>query len=340
MLALRAELRQQTYQPGPYRTFFIYDPKKRCISAAPFRDRVVHHALCQIIHPELEKRLIADTYANRTGKGTHKAIRRCQYFLRRHDYVLKADIQKYFPSIDLEILKSQIARYIKCPRTRWLTDLIIDNSNPQEIVLNYYAGDHLFTPVERRKGLPMGNLTSQLFANFYLSGFDHFVKEVLRRPYIRYVDDFLVFGDSRAALEKDLERIKNWLAEHLRLNLHPDKTHIVPCRQGITFLGQRIFRDYRRLRRQNVQRFYKRLRRRLKDFSADELPPEKLEAQLNSWMGHARQADTWRLRNNIRRQLIFQHRLLVLETPKGAWRVLERPQKKAGGQPESDPPAF
>ncbi|HAD10942.1 MAG TPA: RNA-dependent DNA polymerase, partial [Saprospirales bacterium] len=194
LLRLAEELRTDTYQPGAYRTFLIHDPKQRMISAAPFRDRVVHHALCNIIEPIFEPTLITHTYANRKGKGIHAGIRYCQECVRKYSYVLKSDIKKYCPGIDHDILIKIIARKIKCTRTLLLIDRIIDNSNPQEIVLDYFPGDNLFTTSQRRKGLPMGNLTSQFFANLYLSPLDHFIKEELQMEgYARYVDDLIIF---------------------------------------------------------------------------------------------------------------------------------------------------
>jgi retron-type reverse transcriptase len=190
ILTLRDELVTQTYQPGAYRAFYIHDPKRRLISAAPYRDRVVHHALCRVIEPIFERGFIFDSYANRLGKGTHAALDRATQLARRYPYALKCDIEKYFPSIDHAILLERIERKIKCRRTLWLIERIVANSNPQEDVVRYFPGDDLFTPAERRRGIPIGNLTSQFFANIYLDGFDHFVQERLGQPaYVRFADD-------------------------------------------------------------------------------------------------------------------------------------------------------
>ena len=325
LLRLHEELTERSYHPGPYNTFKIYDPKERMISAAPFRDRVVHHALCNIIEPIFEPTLISDTYANRKRKGTHAGIHRCQHFLHQHQYVLKADIRKYFPSIDHDILKQIIRRKIKCRPTLALIDTIIDNSNPQEKVLDYYEQDNLFSPLERKKGIPMGNLTSQFFANLYLSPFDHYVKEDLDvKGYVRYVDDFVIFHNNKASLHEIKRQIQDFLANQLRLVVHPRKTQISPCRDGITFLGQRIFTTHRRLTRKNVNRFRKRLRHRLKEYKAGKIAPELMECQLNSWLGHAKQADTYRLRKQIYNYLVFQEGLNLFESDRFAWRLLEQ----------------
>jgi retron-type reverse transcriptase len=176
---IKYELESKTYQPGRYKTFEICEPKRRLISAAPYRDRVVHHALCNIIVPIFEKTFISDSYANRLGFGTHRALYRFTNFARSNSYILQCDIKKYFPSINHEILKFLLRRKLKCQDTLWLLDTIIDSSNPQESVIDYFPGDDLLSPLQPNKGLPIGNLTSQFFANVYLNSLDHFVKEEL-----------------------------------------------------------------------------------------------------------------------------------------------------------------
>jgi retron-type reverse transcriptase len=201
LLTLQNELLTQRYRPGAYTTFTIREPKTRLISAAPYRDRVVHHALCNVIEPLFERTFIYDSYACRQAKGTHAAVERFSRFCRQYRDIFKADLAQYFPSIDHDILFAILSRTIRDRRTRWLIRQIIDASNPQPPVLHYFPGDDLFMPITRRKGLPIGNLASQLFANIYLNGFDHFVKETLRcRAYIRYCDDFVVFSDDKQAL--------------------------------------------------------------------------------------------------------------------------------------------
>jgi len=200
LLSLARQLVEGTYRPGRYVTIEVHDPKKRLVSAAPFRDRVVHHALCAVIQPIFEVGFIDNTFANRKGKGTHKAIGVFERYRDRHAHVLRCDIFRYFPAIDHEILKAEFRRRIACAKTLALMDLIVDGSNAQEPVNLHYPGDDLLAPLKRRRGLPIGNLTSQFFANLYLDRFDHFVTEVLRAPYVRYVDDFALFHDDLAVL--------------------------------------------------------------------------------------------------------------------------------------------
>lgn len=292
---LQEELTNQCYQPGNYKTFFINDPKKRMISAASFRDRVVHHALCNITEPLFEKTFIFDSYANRKGKGMHKAIERFQYYARKYPYVLKCDIRKFFPSLDHEILKQEIRWKIQCPETLRLMDLIIDNSNEQEKHVVYFPGDDLFTPFHQRLGLPIGNLTSQIWANVYLNRFDHFVKEELRVPgYIRYVDDFVLFSQSKKQLNNWKKLLQNRLAK-LRLIMHPNKTQIFPVEKGVTFLGFRIFPNHRYVKKENRRRHKRFLNKKLQLKKAGLLSAEQMESGLNSWLGHIRFGQNQRL---------------------------------------------
>lgn len=302
-LQLLHELRTCTYQPGAYKAFFIYEPKQRLISAAPFRDRVVHHMLINVIGPRFERRFIFDSYANRAGKGTHAAIRRLQYFMRQAQYVLKCDLRLYFPSIDFAILKQEIRRVIADQQTLWLIDTIIDGSNPQVEANWYFAGDDLFTPFERRRGLPIGNLTSQFFANVYLNAFDHFVKEKLRAPfYLRYVDDSAFVHDSPAHLQSLLLPLQDFL-DRFRIKLHLDKCQIRPVARGQRFLGQIVYPTHRRLPPENVRRFTKRLRRFQKNYAVRKTSLPEIRHSLMSWLGHARQADTWKLRHALMSRL-------------------------------------
>ena len=180
LIGLQRELRDGSYEPGRYRTFEIHEPKPRLISAAPFRDRVVHHAVTQVLEPIFEKRFSQDSFACRKGLGTHRAIAKAKQGMRRYRFVLKCDIRKYFPSIDHDILKGQLAAAVKCRRVLDLAGRIIDGSNPQELVNSYFPGDDLFAPFERRRGLPLGNQTSQFFANVYLDPLDQRISRELR----------------------------------------------------------------------------------------------------------------------------------------------------------------
>jgi len=237
LLRLQEELRTHTYQPGPYRSFIIREKKPRLISAAPFRDRVVHHALCNIIEPIFDRAFLFDAYACRKGKGTHAAVERASMYARRFRYVLKCDIERYFPSIDHECLLRLIGRTIWDKDVLWLVGLIIAGSNLQPPITRYFPGDDLWTPFERRRGMPIGNQTSQFFANIYLDGLDHYAKESLGLPgSIRYVDDMLVFHHEKRAWHETLLAFSTD-CEGLRLRFQPRKCLVAPVTAGFTFLG-------------------------------------------------------------------------------------------------------
>ena len=305
LFQLQDRLNSKTYQPGAYTTFEIKEPKPRLISAAPYRDRVVHHALFNIIVPIFERTFVAESYANRFRFGTHRALQRFIEFARSNRYLLQCDIQKYFPSIDHAILKSLIRRKIKCPNTLWLIDTIIDNSNPQIPVVAYFPGDDLLTPQSRRHGLPIGNLTSQFLANVYLNGFDHFVKEKFKiTRYVRYVDDFALFSDDYDLLKEARLAIEDYLVS-LRLKIHPVKSQLIATKHGASFLGFRVLPHYIRVRNENLKRARRRLRNLQADLAQGKITIRDVSQSIRSWVAHLEHGDTWRLREEIFEKLHF-----------------------------------
>ena len=299
LLSIQTQLQHQTYQPGAYRTFEIFEPKPRIIAAAPYIDRVVHHALCNVIVPIFEHTLIRDCYANRIGYGTHRALKRFTQFARSSRYVLQCDIQKYFPSIDREILKSLIRRKIQCRETLWLIDRIIDNGNHVEIPIRYFPGDTLLTPLERSTGLPIGNLTSQFFANIYLNGLDHFIQEQLKIPkYLRYVDDFSLFGDDLDRLTAARRSIEAYLAT-LRLIIHPIKSQLFETTCGANFVGFRVLSDRIRVRGDSLRRGRKRYQQNCLKVRSGKMTIEDMNQSTQSWLAHLQHADSWQLQQKI-----------------------------------------
>jgi len=293
---LEQELREQTYQPGKYSNFYIHEPKKRLISAAPFRDRVIHHALCNVTQPHFERLFIADSYANRVGKGTHRAIDRCQQFARKYQYVLQCDIAQFFPSIDHALLRETLKSMLPDESALWLIDRILASGQgvlAGEYDMVYFPNDDLLA-MDRPRGLPIGNLTSQLWANCYMNSFDHCVRRELGcAAYLRYVDDFLLFGD-------DKSEIMNWRdaivvrLEKLRLTLHKGSAHPRPVSAGISFLGFRIFPDYRRVKQRKGFAFRRKLRHLLRSAGR-----ETVRASVQGWINHVRYADTFHLRQSM-----------------------------------------
>lgn len=308
LFALQEELQTQTYQPGTYRHFYIHEPKERKVSAAPFRDRVVHHALCQVIEPIFERRFISDSYACRVGKGTHRALKRAQEFLRQHTYVFHGDILKFFPSIDHQILLEILGRHIADAATMDLIRRILASGADaltDEYPMQWFPDDDLFTPLTRSRGLPIGNLTSQFWANVYLNELDHYVKRTLRcRAYVRYMDDFLVFGNDKAELHRVRQAIAEFL-QTLRLTLHPRKQRVYPVRTGMDFVGFVSFPHRVKLRRDNVRRFTRRLRRFQREYAAGHITRAQIEQSLQSWIAHSRYADSFRLRGRIISRLVW-----------------------------------
>ncbi len=308
LFQLQEELRDQTYQPGAYRHFYIYEPKKRKISAAPFRDRVVHHALCNLIEPIWDRKFIYDSYACRRGKGTHRALDRCTAWVGQYRYVLQCDIAKFFPTIDHAILKSILSRTIADPQVFWLCEQIITSGAgvlDSEREPRWFPGDDLFAPL-RPQGLPIGNLTSQFWGNVYMNEVDQFVKRELKcRAYVRYVDDFLLFHDDKATLHTWHAEVRAFAAERLRVHLHDRKCQVYPTRTGVPFLGFRHFGTHRRLKRDNVLRFRQRMRTMQQAYAAGEMSRDKIGECIQSWCAHAAHGNTYRLRSRILRQMIF-----------------------------------
>jgi RNA-directed DNA polymerase len=239
VLRLRRELLEGAYEPGPYRGFPVNDGKPRLISAAPFRDRVIHHALTRVLEPIFECRFSPNSYACRKGLGTHRALEAAKAGMRRFEYVLKCDVRKYFESIDHTILNNLLARVVKCRPTLDLAAHIIEGWRPaEEPALVYFENDDLFTPLDRRRGLPLGNQTSQFFANVYLDPLDRWVLQAGRADmYVRYVDDFLVFEDRKTRLAEIRDGIGELLGQ-LRLRLHEGKSVCTePARESRSWAG-------------------------------------------------------------------------------------------------------
>ncbi len=289
LLQLRNELIFHTYRPKPLKTFILRDPKTRRISRADFRDRVVHHALCNIIEPIFEKSFIHDSYANRKGKGTLKAVQRFEFFKRkvsknntRNCFVLKADIMHYFNEVDRKVLVNILKNRINDKKIIWLIKLILDNFDKKN-----------------GRGMPLGNLTSQFFANVYLNELDQFVKHELKaRYYIRYVDDFIILHNNRCVLQQYKKRINRFLIT-LKLKMHQDKSKIMLLRNGITFLGYRVFHCHKLLKKRNLIKFKRNFEEKLKLCKSGELAAGEVIDSLQGWFGYAMWANTYNLRKRV-----------------------------------------
>jgi len=298
---LQAELNDRRYVPGAYHHFFIHEPKRRKISAAPFRDRVVHHALCNLIEPVFDARFIPHSYANRVDKGTHAAVDYLQACARRYRYVLRMDIVKHFPSLDHTVLYAEIARVVRDDGLLWLVDQILASGRDvlkEEYKMVYFPGDDLFA-AHRPRGLPIGNLTSQFWSNVYMNPFDWFVQRELGcNAYLRYVDDFALFSDDKRQLWAWRERIITRLAR-LRLTAHEREAQVTQTKDGIPWLGFVVYPTHRRLKSRNVVKFTQRFERNIDAYEQGKITFAELDASVQGWINHVRYADTWGLRRHV-----------------------------------------
>ena len=265
---------------------------------------MAHHALCNLIEPLFEAQFYPASYANRVGKGTHRAVDRLQHFARQYRYVLRGDIVRHFPSLDHAILRKELARTIRDTDTLWLVDRILASGAgvlADEYDMVFFPGD---TPqaIYRPRGLPIGNLTSQFWSNVYLNPLDWFVKRELRcDAYLRYVDDFALFSDNKRQLEVWKQAIIERLAG-LRLTIHESKAQLAPVERGVPWLGFVVYPTHRRLKRRNLVTFRRRLSDRLDEYQAGSISFAELDACVQGWINHVRYADTWGLRERVFRE--------------------------------------
>lgn len=285
LICLQNNLIWKSYTPSPYKEFYVNDPKKRLIMAPAFCDRVLHHAICNVVMPLFDQKFIFDSYACRIGKGTHRGADRLTWFLRKalrqwpKVYCLKCDIRSYFSSIPHVNLKMAIRKTIRCKDTLWLIDTIID-SLPDGV------------------GIPLGNLTSQLFANVYLDDMDHFIKEVLRVKYfIRYMDDFVLLLEDKRTLAYYMAEISSFLSpKGLALN---EKTSIFPISHGIDFLGYRVWPTHRLLRKSSIRRAKRKFKAFSRRYKRGIVSRDKIKESLNSWLAHAGYCNSYNARKII-----------------------------------------
>jgi len=301
LLDLQSDLATGNYRPGAYTHFTIHEPKKRKISAAPFRDRVVHHALCNVIEPLFEAQFSPHSYANRVGKGTHRSIDRLQMLAQQYRYVLRADIIKHFPSIDHALLRDILGDTIHDEQTRELIRQIIASGEgvlTDEYANGYFLNDDIFA-VTRPRGLPIGNLTSQFWSNCTLNPLDRFIEQDLGcGAYLRYVDDFALFGDNKHQLYTWKQALIGFLAR-LRLVIHESQAQVVACIQGVPWLGFIVYPTHRHLKARNVVKFTQRFERNIDLYEKGQIPFAELDASVQGWINHVRYADTWGLRGHI-----------------------------------------
>jgi len=297
---IQDSLKNRSFQFSGYTFFTIHEPKERLISCAPFKDRVVHHAICNVLEPILDRSLIPDSYACRRGKGLHCAVRRGFYFFKNSKYVYKFDIQKYFYTIDHDILINKLERKIKDPNILVLLKVLLDTYTSSSEYYIPFEQDTLFEH-GRKRGLPIGNLTSQIFANYYLSDFDHYMKEEMGcRNYIRYMDDILIFSDDNVFLRgiKEISKIK---LEEYRLKINENKNQIYKTQHGVNFLGFRYKDDRIKFHNSNLNRFKKKLRY----FSSHQTNISDMLLSINGHLGYFNSGNCKRILYHISNEFQF-----------------------------------
>lgn len=279
--ALQEQIRQGRVKVGDYRYFFVYEPKKREICASAFREQVLHHALMNVCHPYFERAQVHDSYASRKGKGTYAALGRARQYTQQHDWFLKLDVRQFFASIHHDVLKGQLARLF---REEALLSILY------QIIDSYQASPG--------RGLPIGNLTSQYFANHYLSGLDHFIKEKLGiKAYVRYMDDMVLWRHDKQALSAARAAIAHYVEEELRCSLKPLQMN--RTRLGLPFLGYRVHPHYVRLLQKSKVRFVRKIHRIYRYKAEGYWSEEACQSRALPLIAFTRHADAKSFRKNV-----------------------------------------
>lgn len=317
LLAIQRELQSKTYEIGEYHKFIISEPKKRLIMALRFKDRVVQWAIYRQLNPIFDSQFIYDSYACRIDKGTHAALDRLQYWLRQADrrgketgrewYCLKMDITKYFYRVNHATLLRILERKIKDRDLLWLLERIV-NCDREAFGLPLDADIAQGAEVERLTecGMPIGNLTSQMFANLYLNEADQYVKHELKeRFYMRYMDDMLILGDDKKHLQEIKDKVERFLNAELKLNLN-GKTSIRPIRCGIEFVGFRVWSTHRKLRKTSAKKLKRGLKWIQRQYAEGNVTLDQIRPNLMSYLGVMKHFDSYRLRKKISETFVLQ----------------------------------
>lgn len=310
LFCLHRELIAGTYRHQPYSAFTICDPKQRCIHKASVQDRILHHAIFSVLNPLFEPTFIANSFSCRKGKGTHKAVDSLERMLRSVNrnstqpcFVLKYDIHQFFASVDHGILLGILEKRLKDREAIALLRTIIGSFTARDPALFGHTG------------IPIGNLTSQLFANIYLNEFDQFIKHTLKiRHYIRYTDDFVIVAESSENLTALLPPIRTFLQDYLHLDLHPRKVTIRKYGQGIDFLGYVLLPHQRALRTKAKRRMIRKLKERIERCKTEDLPPESIDQSLQTYLGVLSHANCYRLSQDLQNQCWFLLQEQVMDT--------------------------
>jgi len=304
LMQLSEELKNHTYRITGYREFYIYEPKQRLIMALPFRDRVVQWAIYQLINPTLDKTYIDDSYGCRVGKGTHSAVKRLHYWLNQVNrkpvkyYYLKLDISKYYYRIDHDILINILEKKIKDTE---LLDLLIGIIKFDGTAFGMKLDGKVENPEDRLfgKGMPIGNLTSQMFANLYLNELDQYCKRELSiKYYVRYMDDVIILSDNKKLLHEYKTLIEDFLNNKLNLHLN-NKTAIRPITLGVEFVGFKVWPTHIKMRKSTALKMKRRIKYVVKQYNKNLIPFDKVNAIVQSYMGIMKHCNSYNLQEKI-----------------------------------------
>jgi len=298
---LRRDLKYGRYKHGAYTSFYIHNPKQRHIHKAIVRDRILHHAVFAVLNPIFEPTFISNSLSCRIGKGTHKGIDILGKTLRQVSsnsfkpcFALKCDIKKFFETVDHSILLSIIHKRIKDVDAIWLLKEIVESSISK------------YSTLFERKGLPLGNLTSQLFANIYLNEFDQFIKHKLKiKHYVRYTDDFVIVNGNKLYLENLIVSIRSFLSNELALELHPKKVTMRKFHQGVDFLGYILLPHHRLLRTKTKKRIFRKLKKKTEEYKNGVISKQTLEQSLQSYLGVLSHANAYKIGQKLKNQFWF-----------------------------------
>lgn len=298
---LHRDLTTKQYRHQSYTGFYIRDPKVRHIHKASARDRILHHAVFQVLNSIFDETFIPTSFSCRVGKGVHRGVLEMERMIRaesrnftRPCFALKCDVQKFFDSVDHQIMLSILRKKISDEDTLWLLREIIESFATNQ------------TNLFDRQGLPIGNLTSQLFANIYMNEFDQFAKHELRlQRYTRYTDDFVIISTNRQYLEEIIDPVRTFLESKLKLRLHPKKISMRACHQGIDFLGYVALPYHRLMRTKTRKRIFRKLKARISQYRSGSISETTLSQSLQSYLGVLSHANTHQLSQNLQNQYWF-----------------------------------
>ena len=306
LVKLQKELIDRTYTLGKYREFYIYEPKKRLIMAQPFKDRVVQWAIYQVLNPVFAQGYITDSYACIKERGTHKAVKRLHYWLRQVGkkpekyYFLKLDISKYFYRIDHDVLMGILKRKFRDDDMVFLLDKIVNSSETNfGLPPGKSPGEVKRSDRVSEKGMPVGNLSSQMFANLYLNELDQYCKRMLGiHFYVRYMDDVIILHQDKDQLHEWKRIIDTFLKEKLQLDLN-EKTCIRPITLGVEFCGYKIWNTHIKLRKSTALKMKRNLKKLQKEYAAGEVTVEEAKQTISSYLGILKHCDSYSLKRTI-----------------------------------------